>query len=68
LPGDYTGDGVTERAFYRLAEDRWFIEGKPAFFWEWDTTDFMPLTNQRADHNWFRFVLIRFQKTSAVKR
>jgi hypothetical protein len=24
-----------ERAFYRPAENRWFVESEPEFFWGW---------------------------------
>ena len=33
IPGDYDGDGVMEGAFYRPAENWWFIEG-------WNPTSF----------------------------
>ena len=31
IPGDYDGDGIMERAFYRPLENRWFIEGEADF-------------------------------------
>ena len=61
IPGDYDGDGTVERAFYRPAENRWFIEGEADFFWGWGGAEFMPITSQMNVFNWFRFVLGRFQ-------
>jgi hypothetical protein len=61
IPGDYNGDGITERAFYRPAENRWFIEGQPEFIWGWGGQDFMPITSQINVFNWFRFVRGMFQ-------
>ena len=61
VSGDYDGDGVMEMAIYRPSENRWFIEGEPAFVWGWDGANFMPITSQISIYNWFRFVLGRFQ-------
>ncbi len=43
IPGDYNGDGIMERAFYRPGENLWFIEGQPEFSWGWDGRISCPL-------------------------
>ena len=55
IPGDYDGNGVTQRAFCRPSENRWFIDGEPDFVWGWDTSNFMPITSRINIYNWFRF-------------
>ena len=61
IPGDYDGDGIAERGFYRHAQNWWFIEGRSDFVWGWGGQEFMPITSQINVFNWFRFVLKRFQ-------
>jgi hypothetical protein len=61
IPGDFDGDAVAERAFYRPGENRWMIEGHPEFVWGWGGDIFMPLTDQIAVFNWYRFRLGMFQ-------
>jgi len=48
IPGDYDGDGTMVRGFYRYAQNWWFLEGEPDFFWGWDGGNFMPITSQMA--------------------
>jgi hypothetical protein len=61
IPGDYNGDGITERGFYRHAQNWWFIEGEADFIWGWGGPDFVPITSQVGVFNWYRFALNRFQ-------
>jgi hypothetical protein len=61
IPGDYNGDGMAERAFYRPAENSWFIEGEPEFTWGWDGANFIPAVSQISVINWYRFRLGMFQ-------
>jgi hypothetical protein len=61
MPGDYNGDEITERAFYRWNENQWFVEGQDSFGWGWDGGSFMPITSQTGVFNWYRFRLGMFQ-------
>ena len=48
IPGDYSGDGTTDRGFYRYAQNWWFRDGQTDFFYGWGGQEFMPITSQMA--------------------
>jgi hypothetical protein len=63
LAADGDGIGTFGRAIYRPLENRWIAEfgGSGGMYWGWGGADFMPVINQMAVYNWFRFRLGMFQ-------